>query len=167
MSITPAELAARYDDPYRKSDRIEIPDERFEKGVQRGDDGAWGVGALVSQGGSVLFVREGELWLLPGGRLEPGEQPEVGAKREVKEETGVEIEIVGLGAISEQTFLREESDERYEFNFATFLGRPVGSDRETETDPDEDTVTDVAWRSTVPDNTFDRELVRRLVEAHI
>ncbi len=167
MSITPDELAARYDDPYRKSDRIEISDERFEKGVRRGDDGAWGVGALVYQEGSILFVREGEMWLLPGGRLESGEPPEVGAMREVQEETGVEIEIVGLGAISEQTFLREGTDESYEFNFATFLGQPIEKRPEAGVEPEEGTVAEAAWRCTVPENTFDRELVERLVETRI
>lgn len=167
MPITPDELAARYGDQYRKSDRIEISDERFEKGVRRGDDEAWGVGALVYREGAVLFVREGERWLLPGGRLESDEPPEVGAKREVREETGVDIEIVGLGAISEQTFLREGTDESYEFNFATFLGRPVEERPGTEVRSEERAVAEAAWRRTVPENTFDRELVRRLIETHV
>ncbi len=33
-------------------------------------------------------------WLPPGGHLEPGETPPQGAKREVLEETGLEIELV-------------------------------------------------------------------------
>ncbi len=167
MSITPDELAARYGDPYRKSDRIEISTERFEKGIRREDDGAWGVGALVFRGEELLFVREGDMWLLPGGRLEPGESPETGAKREVREETGVEIEIVGLGAISEQTFVREGTDDSYEFTFATFLGEPVEAHPKTKPNRDGDSVAEVAWRRTVPENTFDRSLVTRLAETHI
>lgn len=165
MSISPDELAARYGDPYRKSDRIEISTERFEKGMRRGDDGGWGVGALVFDGEEILFVREGDMWLLPGGRLEPGEPPETGAKREVREETGVEIEIAGLGAISEQTFVREGTDDSYEFTFATFLGEPV--DAHAKTNGGEISVVEAAWRRTVPENTFDRELVTRLVETRI
>ena len=84
-SPTPDELARRYDDPYRKSERFEIDPERFERGVQRDDDGAWGVGALVVHDGRGLFVREGDTWLLPGGRLESDESPEAGARREVRE----------------------------------------------------------------------------------
>jgi 8-oxo-dGTP diphosphatase len=33
-------------------------------------------------------------WEIPGGRLEEGEDPKEGLKREVKEETGLEIEII-------------------------------------------------------------------------
>lgn len=166
MSLTPDRLAARYDRPYRRANRIEIPAGRFEKGLERGDDGAWGVGALVRNDGRALFVREGDTWLLPGGRLEPGESPEAGARREVREETGVEITIVGLGAIAEQTFVREGTDEKYEFYFATFLGEPsdpapgpIGSD--------ESTIDEIEWRSDVPSNTFDRALVARLAERHL
>jgi len=35
-----------------------------------------------------------ELWMLPGGRLESGEQPELGLKREVFEETRLEVRII-------------------------------------------------------------------------
>lgn len=166
MPFSPDGLAARYDDPYRKTARIEIASERFEKGIERGDDGAWGAGALLARDGRTLFVREGEMWLLPGGRLESGETPESGAKREVREETGLEITIVGLGAIAEQTFVREGTDETYEFYFATFLGEPRG--RISRTNAADDSVIDeVSWRCGVPPNTFDRDLVTRLVETYV
>jgi ADP-ribose pyrophosphatase YjhB (NUDIX family) len=35
-------------------------------------------------------------WTMPGGGLEPGEDPESAARREVKEETGYRVEIEGL-----------------------------------------------------------------------
>ncbi|MFQ3320416.1 MAG: 8-oxo-dGTP diphosphatase [Natronomonas sp.] len=165
MPLSPDELAARYDDPYRKAERIELPAERFDRGVERGDDGAWGVGALVIDAGSVLFVREGDTWLLPGGRLEAGEPPADGAAREVREETGAEIEIAELGAIAEQTFVREGSDDSYEFYFATFVGVLSGGDT-TVTSAHEDAIDEVAWLAAVPDNTFDRDLVKRLVAAY-
>jgi len=40
--------------------------------------------------------RDYDLWNLPGGTLEPAEAPWDGAKREVKEETGLEVEISRL-----------------------------------------------------------------------
>ena len=167
MSLSPTELATRYDSPYRTSERIELPPERFEKGIERGDDGAWGVGALVVHDGQVLFVREGDTWLLPGGRLEADESPEAGAEREVYEETGVGIAVDGLAAIAEQTFVREGTDESYEFRFATFLGVPEAEAPGATPCATDDAIDDAAWLSTVPPNTFDRELVSRLVEEYI
>ncbi len=165
MSLTPDELAAQYVDPYRKRDRIEVSSERFEKGLSRGDEGGWGVGALVAHDGEALFVREGETWLLPGGRLESGEPPEVGAKREVKEETGVDIEITDLCSIAEQTFVCEGTDERYAFYFATFLGVP--QDPRSHTRSPDRTIDEVSWRDRVPENTFDREHVVRLFDTYV
>jgi 8-oxo-dGTP diphosphatase len=54
--------------------------------------------AAVFRDGRVLIARRvnpPQLWSLPGGKVEPGETPEQAAIREVREETGVEIEIVG------------------------------------------------------------------------
>ncbi|HDR53808.1 MAG TPA: NUDIX hydrolase [archaeon] len=39
-------------------------------------------------------------WTLPGGKLEPGETPEQGLMREMKEELGAEIKIKGLLAVN-------------------------------------------------------------------
>ena len=39
-------------------------------------------------------VQKPSIWELPGGRLELGENPVTGIKREVKEETGIDIEVL-------------------------------------------------------------------------
>jgi 8-oxo-dGTP diphosphatase len=55
-----------------------------------------GVKALIEKDGKYLFVgyeMDGEmLWILPGGRLEHGESPLDGLKREVKGEVSLDIE---------------------------------------------------------------------------
>lgn len=43
--------------------------------------------------------RDHDLWNLPGGGLETGETPWDGLKREVKEETGLEVEIIKLSGV--------------------------------------------------------------------
>jgi mutator protein MutT len=47
------------------------------------------------------------IWEIPGGRLEPGENPFDGLKREVKEEVGLDIEIVE--PLSVWHFTRQDS----------------------------------------------------------
>lgn len=160
-------LLARYDDPYRRSERIEIDPERFEKAIRRGDDGAWGVGALVVRDGRGLLVREGDVWLLPGGRLEANETPEAGARREVREETELEIDITGIGAVAEQTFVHRVSGASYEFTFVTFVATPATPAPRVPETPDDPSIDEVAWLSEPPENTFDRGLVDRLFDAYI
>jgi 8-oxo-dGTP pyrophosphatase MutT (NUDIX family) len=48
--------------------------------------------------GRVLMARhrEGDVWLLPGGAIEPGETPEQAAIREMREETGLIVRLTGL-----------------------------------------------------------------------
>ena len=43
--------------------------------------------------------RDYDLWNLPGGALETGESPWDGVKREIKEETGLDAEIVSLAGV--------------------------------------------------------------------
>src|SRR5438093_13780789 len=70
--------------------------------------------AVVEDGqGRVLLHlrRDNQLWALPGGTMDIGETIEQTAIREVKEETGVDIEIVRLvGIYSDPHHVIEYSD---------------------------------------------------------
>lgn len=59
------------------------------------------VGVVCLKGDQVLLIKRGQpprlnQWSLPGGKLEWGETLEVAALRELKEETGVDAELLGL-----------------------------------------------------------------------
>ena len=59
------------------------------------------VGVVCLREDEVLLIRRGTPprqgeWSLPGGRIEPGERAVDAALRELREETGVEAEIIGL-----------------------------------------------------------------------
>ncbi|KAJ9591871.1 hypothetical protein L9F63_001594, partial [Diploptera punctata] len=59
------------------------------------------VGALVNENGEILMMQEAKSscagkWYLPAGRIEPGEDITEGVKREVLEETGLEMEPTTL-----------------------------------------------------------------------
>jgi 8-oxo-dGTP diphosphatase len=60
-----------------------------------------GVGIVVLKGDHVLMIRRGReprlgQWSIPGGKQELGETWHQTAIREVREETGVEIEVIGI-----------------------------------------------------------------------
>jgi 8-oxo-dGTP diphosphatase len=63
------------------------------------------VGAFVfDPEGRVLLVERGQppgagLWTVPGGRLEPGETLAQGVAREVREETGLVVEVGALACV--------------------------------------------------------------------
>ncbi len=55
-------------------------------------------GCIFNKNGEVLLQKRADCnkWGFPGGAIELGETPEMAAKREVKEETGLDIEVQKL-----------------------------------------------------------------------
>jgi len=104
-----------------------------------------GVGAVVVRDGKALVIkrahepRKGE-WSLPGGLLELGESLQDAVRREIKEETSLDIDV---GPIIE-TFDRVHRDDRgkirYHFVIVDFLCWANGGDAVAGSDADE-----VAW----------------------
>src|ERR1043166_5147375 len=66
-----------------------------------------GVGALIFQRGRILMAQRGKeplkgWWSLPGGAVETGESLDYAVRREVREETGLEVEPAGVFEIFER-----------------------------------------------------------------
>lgn len=65
-----------------------------------------GVGAVVFKGDEVLLIKRGKPpfkgnWSIPGGRLHHNERIEEAIHREVREETGLAIRLIGLIGVFE------------------------------------------------------------------
>jgi 8-oxo-dGTP diphosphatase len=96
------------------------------------------VGVVCVRDGEVLLIRranpprQGE-WSIPGGRIEPGEAVLDAARRELREETGVEGEVVGLIDVVDGVF--PEHERHYvmiDYAMRWTAGEPVAGDDASE-----------------------------------
>ena len=79
-----------------------------------------GVGVVVFRGKDVLLAQRGKKprlhsWSIPGGAQELGETVEDTAHREIREETGLEIELLGLVEVVNS--INRDDDERVLFHY--------------------------------------------------
>ena len=66
-----------------------------------------GGGLVQNENGKMLFIFRKGKWDLPKGKIDKGETLEKGAKREVKEETGVKkLQLNGLAGVTYHVFKR-------------------------------------------------------------
>lgn len=83
-------------------------------------DASLGAGSVVLHDEQVLLVRinygkfKGS-WILPGGRVDPGEHPAAAAVREVREETGLEARVTGQLAVRHRSLPRGLADVYWVF----------------------------------------------------
>lgn len=79
-----------------------------------------GVGIVVFRGDEVLLAQRGKppnmhAWSIPGGAQELGETVHEAAARELKEETGLDVEILGLVDVVDS--IRRDDDGDVAFHF--------------------------------------------------
>jgi 8-oxo-dGTP pyrophosphatase MutT (NUDIX family) len=93
---------------------------------------AGGIVVKAAQDGPSLVIgmrrrdRDGVTWTLPKGTPDPGETVEETALREVREETGLEVRIVGPLPSIDYTFVK--SGTRIHKTVHYFLMEPTGGD---------------------------------------
>jgi len=99
-----------------------------------------GVGAVIAEAGRVLRVQRGHEpmkghWSLPGGLLELGESLSGGVIREVREETGLIVEPLGLIELLDRIH-RAGERVRYHYVIADYLCRVTGGVLQAASDAD-------------------------------
>jgi len=104
-----------------------------------------GVGGVVIADGRALLIRRGGPplqgeWSIPGGLLDLGETLEQGVRRELAEETGLEVRVLDLIEVFERVFPDDDGRTKYHFVILDYLCEAVSGEARAASD-----VTDVAW----------------------
>ena len=106
-----------------------------------------GVGAVIVEAGKVLLVKRryeplAGRWSIPGGTLELGETLEDGVAREMREETGLEIEVGPVIEVFDRIMFDAERRVRYHFVLVDYLCWPIAGDLQAGSDVDEAVLVD-------------------------
>jgi ADP-ribose pyrophosphatase YjhB (NUDIX family) len=90
-----------------------------------------GVGAILLNRDRILMAQRGKeplkgWWSLPGGALETGESLADGVRREVREETGLEIRPLGVLEIFERIMRDSNGEPEYHYVLIDYICRITG-----------------------------------------
>ena len=134
--------------------------ERTRERIEAGTDGGAGVW-LTNDGGEVLLVRnEGdEGWGDPGGKVEGDESFETAAKRETREEAGVEARITDCLEVHLVTMHHEDDPDRAPLvtPIVVFEGEHVGGEPRAR----DGEIAGVGWFSAPPETVLYEEVATR------
>ena len=89
-----------------------------------------GVGAVILDGTRVLLARRGRApsagkWSIPGGLVDVGERLEDALLREIEEESGLRVRLLGLCGVIDRV-VREQDAVRYHYVIIDYAAEPVG-----------------------------------------
>jgi 8-oxo-dGTP diphosphatase len=104
-----------------------------------------GVGGVVISKGRALLVRRGRApfqgeWSIPGGMLELGETILEGVRRELREETGIDAEVIELIEVFERIALDGAGKTQYHYVVLDYFCEPISGEAQAGSDAAE-----VAW----------------------
>ena len=131
-------------------------------------DRPWvGIGCIVFKGDAVLLVQRGKpprmgQWSLPGGAQHVGERAEEAARRELREEAGIEVGRMELAIVVDAITRDDDGRALYHYTIIDFAAEWVGG----EAAPADD-VAAVAWAmpAELPDYDLTPETHRAIAAA--
>ena len=110
-----------------------------------------GVGGVIIDRGRAVLIRRGSEpllgeWSIPGGSIETGESIEEAVRRELREETGLEVRVLELIELFDRIYFQDEAaaqdkkKPRFHYVIADYLCEIVGGEARAGSD-----VTDLAF----------------------
>lgn len=98
-----------------------------------------GVGGVIFNGDSVLLALRNQepgrgQWSLPGGAVELGETLMEALKREIREETSIEIKVGGLIRVLDRIIYDDEKRVRYHYVIVDYWGKMVSGNLQAGSD---------------------------------
>lgn len=127
-------------------------------------DRPWvGIGCIVFRAEAVLLVRRGKpprigQWSLPGGAQHIGEKAEEAARRELREETNIEVGPLSLAYVFDAINHDEDGRARFHYTIIDFAAHWQAGDALAGDD-----VSEVAWA--LPHELHDYDLTEAAHEA--
>ncbi|MCC7167244.1 MAG: NUDIX hydrolase [Rhodospirillales bacterium] len=109
-----------------------------------------GVGAVIWRDGQVLLIQRGQpprqgSWSLPGGLQHLGETVEEAVLREVLEETGLSVRLIGVAAVVDLIDRDDEAKIRHHYTVIDFTAEWAAGEARAGSD-----AADLCWAD--PDN---------------
>ena len=108
-----------------------------------------GVGAVIVDAGLVVLIKRkydpmAGTWTLPGGVVEIGETTTSAAAREVREETGLIVDVGPVVEVVDRIMTDEDGRVAYHYVIVDYLCRPRGGELAAGSDVDEVALADPA-----------------------
>lgn len=150
-------LDSEYDD-FLSWDRTRtVSRERFRTLAERVKQSGAPFGAhtiVYRDGGDLLLVRHDwvDMWVVPGGEIDPTETFREAARRELSEEAGVAVSYDGLAIANRITI---SCDDHQTWGVLPVFAAEAETYEPSITDPD-DEISEARWFSELPEDTRDR-----------